>query len=307
MMSPLRLVFTALLLIIFVNANASQAELESRNKFTITAFNIRFYGLHGIAAGEGEATPPVIKEESRDPYLRKFLKESIPSSDFFVFEEIVDVPRLKSLLPSGWDCISYENPSPTHQHVVLCHSPKYAFEKEPTDNNFLIDEVSGEKGTLRPAVTAIVTDLKGNKLFRLVGVHLKASPTYSTTRVAQAKIISDYLEKLKSSNLPVVITGDFNTYSMTTNGETEDDTKLILKAFNERALDMKRIPNDLFTFRSSYGYSGHFDHFYMSNSLTATKPLKIYEVCNAEITNEELVNYNTNISDHCPVTAEIAL
>ncbi len=305
MMSPMRISF---LLILLASFNQLSASTEAQTKITVTAFNIRFYGLHGSTPAEpNEYTPSVPKEETRDPYLKQFLKDSIPASDFFVFEEIVDVPRLKTLLPAGWGCISYDNPSPSHQHVVLCHSSKYAFEKEPTDDNFLIDEVAGVKKTLRPAVTAIVTDLHGKQLFRLVGVHLKASPTYSKLRVEQAGMISDYLTKVKNTKLPVVITGDFNTYPASSNRETQDDTTLILDAFNEGNLNMKRIPNDLLTFRSSYGYSAQFDHFYMSNSLTSTKPLKVFDVCNADITPEQVAEYNKSVSDHCPVTAEFAL
>lgn len=305
MMSPTRISF---LLILLASFNQLSASTEAQTKITITAFNIRFYGLHGTPPEDmNDYAPPVPKEETRDPYLKKFFKDSIPASDFFVLEEIIDVPRLKTLLPAGWDCVSYNNTSPSHQHVVLCHSPKYAFEKEPTDDNYLIDEVAGVKRTLRPAVTAIVTDLHGKQLFRLVGVHLKASPSYSKLRVEQSGIISDYLEKLKNSKLPVVITGDFNTYPVASNRETEDDTKLILDAFNKNHLDIKRIPNDLLTFRSTYGYSAQFDHFYMSNSLTPTKPIKVFEVCNTEITPEQLAEYNKNVSDHCPVTAEFSL
>jgi hypothetical protein len=298
---------TVFVLILLFSFNAFAFTLngvaESKRKVTITTFNIAFYGLGGSPEGSSQT-------EMRDPYLRAFIKNSIPTSDIIVFEEIVDIERLKTLLPGKFQCLSYENRSATHQHVVICHNDKYNFVREPSDNNDIIDEVAGERGTLRPAVTAIVTDLEGNALFRIVGVHLKAIPNYSATRVNQSGIIGNYLGKLKSSKLPVIITGDFNTYPSPANEQEENDTELILNALNISQMGFKRIPNDLFTFRDvKYGQS-QFDQFYLSSGLKATKPLRVFEVCNDELgaaqKSMDLPTYNKNISDHCPVTAEIS-
>lgn len=284
--------FFFLLIVIFNFQDAYASE-----KFTITTFNIRFFGLHA--------------DETRDPYIQTFLKDSVPASDIIVFEEIVDVPRIKAILPADWDCLSYENASPSHQHVVVCHSARFQFSREATDNNDVIDEVAGPEGKYRPAVTAIVSDKLGNQLFRIVGVHLKAEPAYSALRVEQSKIIAAYLEKLKGSNLPVIITGDFNTYKSPANKAESDDTDLILNAFNSTDLGIKRIPNDLYTFRSNTGLRGQFDQFYLSNSIQTLSPLHIFDICNAEVTTgtgtADLDYYYKNISDHCPVSAEITL
>lgn len=290
-MIPLR---TCMVLILMFFISGIEAK-ESKTTFTITSFNIKFYAYHDV--------------EKRDPYLQDFLKKSVPDSDLIVFEEIVDTSRIKNILPANWECLSYVAPYEGHQHVVICHSDRFKFVREPSDDNDLIDEVAGAKGSLRPAVTAIVTDKEGKQLFRLVGVHLKASPEYSKTRLEQAAIIADYLKKV-DSKLPVVIAGDFNTYFSPLNKETENDKDLILKAFNQNQLNLRLINNDLFTFRSSYG-QGQFDHFFVSDSMKATKPVKIFEMCNAESTTGDgllnLAYYNEHISDHCPVSAEITL
>lgn len=292
-MMPLKISFILIFLLSFPTLRASES---SKLSFTITTFNIKFFGYHP-------------ETEQRDPHLKIFLKNSVPASDIIVFEEIVDVPRLKNILPSQWQCLSYPAPYEGHQHVVLCHSPRFKFMREPTDNNDIIDEVAGERGTWRPALTSIVTDVSGKKLFRIVGVHLKALPEYSKARVAQAEMIAGYLEKLKSSNLPVVIAGDFNTFKVPDNNETVNDKELILSSFNAARLDMSLVPNDLFTFRNSYGQA-QFDHFYLSEAFKV-KSLKIFEVCNSSIINDagnlDLTLYNKNISDHCPVTAELTL
>lgn len=295
-MMPTKPIMISFLLIFLLSFSTLKA-YESPKTITVTTFNIRFFGLYPDS-------------DNRDLVLQEFLNQSIPKSDIISFEEIVDVPRLKKLLPVGWDCLSYDHSDVKHLHVMLCHSPAYRFSKEPTDDNYLIDEVAGPKGNLRPAVTAIVTNLKGNALFRMVGVHLKALPEYSKARVAQTEIIANYLGKLKNSNLPVVIAGDFNTFSAPQNQETENDTDLILKTLNAQQLDMKIIANPFFTFRNSYG-QGLFDHFYLSDGLSASRPLKIFDICNAATTTGtgtlDLAYYNKNISDHCPVSAEISL
>jgi hypothetical protein len=181
-MKPLRTsLFVLLLLSSFSTVAVSNDVAEIKRKVTITTFNIAFYGTGGKLNGTPE-------DEKRDPYLKSFIKNSIPISDIFVFEEIVDVPRVKTLLPADWNCLSYESRYASHQHVVLCHSDKYTFIREATDDNDVIDEVAGERGTLRPALTAIVADQEGNQLFRIVGVHLKATPTYAATRISQAGI-----------------------------------------------------------------------------------------------------------------------
>ena len=297
-MIPTRLSLALVFLLIF---NISHAEVKVKNKFTITTFNIQFYGIGGKVTGTS-------KDETRDPYLQAFLKDSVPASDIIVFEEIVDVPRLQNILPRNWQCLSYEAPLEKHQHVVLCHSPRFNFVREASDDNDIIDEVAGEEGTLRPALTTIVTDINGKKLFRIVGVHLKANPEYSKLRVSQTEIIAKYLGSLKKSKLPVIIVGDFNSYNQPDNRETQNDVELFLNTFNGSSLELKRIPNDLFTFRNSYGQQ-QFDQFYISDSLRATGPLHIFEVCNARnVVAENLIDialYNKHISDHCPVSAEI--
>lgn len=282
----------------------------SQRKITLTSFNIRFYGLSKEAI-ENRPTlavhAPFIKNENRDLYLKDFLANKIPSSDLYIFQEIVDVPRLQNILPTGFKCLSYDHPSSSHQHVVLCHSPYFHLMKEPTDDNFLIDEVAGPNKNLRPALTAIVTDIKGNALFRLVGVHLKAMPDQTAKRTEQSKIISNYLSQLKNTNLPIIITGDFNTYPASITSNTMDDTSIILNSLNENELNMGLAPNSQLTFKDTQGYMGQFDHFYHSSTIKISAPLSVYQACRVESTPEETTLYNNTISDHCPVTARLEL
>ncbi len=287
-MMPLRTLRTSLVLFFVFSLSAFAGQV------TISTFNVRMYGYRNDS-------------EVRDPVVKKFIFETMPASDILVFEEIMDVARFKKLMPENWSCLSYDHLTP-HQFVLLCHSPKFSFKREPNDDNDVIDEVGGPKGTLRPAVTAIVTDLKGNSLFRMVAVHLKALPDYSNVRIDQAQVIARWLSNVKEPNLPVIMTGDFNTYTTQMNGQSENDIQLIQRKMDDANLKISHIPNELFTFKTKYGAS-QFDHFYVSSSLKVTKPLNVFEICNSDspAQNDQMTleYYNNLISDHCPVTAEI--
>lgn len=293
-MMPFRTLWTSFVLFLFFGFISLLGELHAAT-VSITTFNIRMYGYRNDS-------------EIRDPELKKFIAEHIPASDIMVFEEIMDVPRFRKLMPESWSCLSYDHLTP-HQFVFLCHSSRFSFKREPTDNNDVIDDVGGIKGTLRPAVTAIVADQKGNALFRMVAVHLKALPDYSRVRLEQTETIARWLTSVKDPSIPVIMTGDFNTYTTEKNGLPENDTVLMQKIYDDSGLGIKRVPLELNTYRTSYGPS-QFDHFFVSSSLKLTKPLKVFEICNSDSPEQtgvmNLDYYNKMISDHCPVTAEIA-
>lgn len=293
-MMPLRTLRTSFVLFFVFGFIPLIGQLQAAT-VSITTFNIRMYGYRNDS-------------EVRDPELRKFISNHIPASDIMVFEEIMDAPRFRKLMPESWTCLSYDHLTP-HQFVFLCHSPRFSFKREPTDNNDVIDDVSGVKGTLRPAVTAIVADQKGNPLFRMVAVHLKALPEYSHVRLDQTETIARWLNGVKDPSLPVVVTGDFNTYTTEKNGMQENDTVLMQKIYDQASIRIKHVPLQLNTYRTSYGPS-QFDHFFVSPSLKLTKPLKVFDICNTESPDQtgvmNLDYYNKMISDHCPVTAEIS-
>lgn len=268
---------------------------------TVTTFNIRFYGLGGSMKG----TP---QDETRDADLKKFIANYIPETDLFVFQEIVDVNRLvQKVLPKNFECISYDNNNPRHQFVVLCHkTTNLKFKEDPNDPDSIIEEVSNQAGSnrSRPAVHTLVTDLKGNILLRFIGVHLKAFPTESATRIKQVKAIADFL-KASKIKAPVVIGGDFNTY--------DQDHLQFNQVFKSRGLALKEAANPSdYTYRNE-DYQSKFDRFWISSKeLKQADKAVVHSACNAEVLKSESnfrdpAFYLEAISDHCPVTVKLSL
>src|SRR4051812_38926083 len=84
---------------------------------TVTTMNVEFYGLNNDNA-------------QRDPAINEYLDENDLRSDVMVFQEIVDVERLKEkIVGPDYTCISYESRAHGHQHVVVCHRPTVQFER----------------------------------------------------------------------------------------------------------------------------------------------------------------------------------
>lgn len=282
---------TALLLVIFASpANANSAS----RSLTFVTFNAEWFGLGGTRENGPE-------DEYRGANVRKFFANEVPQADVYVFEEVVD-PKLVqgTLVPSTYHCMTYQNRAPKHQHVVFCGSPKVKFLQEPSDSNSIIDEVAIDPERSRPALHTIVADESGRALVRLVGVHLKAYPDQSMTRRQQASYIANFLQTVSDRNLPVVITGDFNTF--------HDDEDAISKILASAKLVYAQNPQK-FTFRTAQ-YSSRFDHFWISQSLRLEEPAWVYEVCNLSTSRKDMYrirDYNKRISDHCPVAIRVGL
>ena len=268
-------------------------------KVSVTTFNIRYYGLGGSMKG----TPA---QEKRDATLKEFIGRYVPQSDLFVFQEIVDVNRLvNKVLPPNFECISYKHADPKHQHVVLCHkADQLNFDADPNDPDSVIEEVSINPERSRPAVHTLVTDKKGQVLFRLIGVHLKAFPHESASRLSQVRSMAKFLKESKTQ-VPVVIGGDFNTYNT--------DSTNFTKTFKQTGLNLVEAQNKFeYTYRKGEMRS-KFDRFWISGSeLSQIKPVDVYTVCNAPKlsatgTDFSDANYYYNaISDHCPVTLTLS-
>lgn len=268
--------------------------------FKISTFNIEWYGLGGtMGGGPGN--------EKRDANLKKVVEKSLEGSDVIVFEEIVNPDRLaKNVLPAGWNCKTYKNDTPKHQFVVICAQPDLKLMSEPSDNNDIIDEVADIGGKARPALHFIVGDKTGTPLFRVVGVHLKAFPTEFKKRESQAKAIGAYLKKLKS-NLPVIVTGDFNSFTKKETGQKVDDAEMIGAAL--KATKLTEISGEYNTYKTLQ-HQSHFDRFWVSDSMN-TGDISVLKYCQLDEKNaddaKKITWYNENISDHCPVSLEFSL
>lgn len=292
------------LVVVLVTVAIAEAKPKAllHTDIALATFNVKWFGLGGSKEGSAE-------KEKRDVTLKKFIAEEILPTDLIVFQEVVDVPRLLKLLPAKWNCQTYDNPEPTHQHVVLCASEKYKLKLVDYDTNNTIETVAINGDKSRPAVRMNVTNVQGKVLFALVGVHLKAYPEESKTREFQAGEIAKDLSRL-DSDIPVVITGDFNTYPAEKTGGIENDIDLLESSLNQMGAEFIHVPMiEENTYRSGR-YGSQFDHYYVKGDMNLVTAPDVYDVCNSTSNGQGFMNlsyYNKNVSDHCPVKLKISI
>ena len=272
----------------FSLSSQSQAEQSPAEDISITTFNIKFYGLNGVFGGPAGS-------ETRDSKIKAHLNRHQLWTDVMVFQEIVDVDALKTLVGTDYLCKSYEHSDKSHQHVVLCHKKKFTFVPASDDDNFALEAVSMDK--YRPAVHGVLVNKKGRRLVHIFGVHLKAQPNFSDMRLQQMGVVGDYL-KSRTDSEPAIILGDFNTY--------HDDPEKMSEILADDGIDMKQAVNSYnFTYRSGSNGS-KLDRIWHSSALQVSEPAKVAGPCN-EVggSNQAVKTYNNDVSDHCPVTIKV--
>jgi endonuclease/exonuclease/phosphatase family metal-dependent hydrolase len=269
-------------------STASLAEDISTQDISITTFNIKFYGLNGVFGGQAGS-------ETRDNKIMAHLTKYQIWTDVMIFQEIVDVERLETMVGSNYSCKSYDHQDRTHQHVVLCHKKTFSFVTASDDDNYAIEDVSLDKH--RPAVHGILVNKDGKRLLHIIGVHLKAQPICSDIRATQVGIIGDYLKNRPDSE-PTIILGDFNSFG--------DDPVKFSEIFADDAIDMKEAADSYkFSYRSG-GQGSKLDRIWHSNSLQVVSPAKVSGPCNdAGGSSPAIKTYNKEVSDHCPVTIKV--
>lgn len=298
-----------LLVLICISTIATTAfsKVDNKQLLTVTSFNIKFFGLGGTMNG----TPQL---ESRDPFLKSFLNQNVPKSDIIVFQEIVDVDRLiLKVIGPTYNCQSYDSSNIKHQHILICVKSTFRLVKEPSDNNNLIDDVSIDGiQKSRPAVHTLIADKQGNILARIIGVHLKAYPSESKTRQEQIGKIAKFINNLpiKSRHIPIILTGDFNSYSANDTNFNFDDDILFSNIFKSLQVDLSEALNKYdYTFRSPSS-RGKFDRFWISSKVLQIESVKVTGPCNDNKGDSNDIDadfFYKNISDHCPVTLKLEL
>lgn len=283
-------------------AHAEDSMGRPSQNLRVTAFNIEWYGLGGSLEGDPS-------KEKRDSTLKDFLSSYVPKSDIMVFEEVVDIDRLvKKVLPPQTKCISYVHADAKHQHVVVCISKNYKFLKEQNDDNDVIDDVAINDRS-RPAVHAIVADLSGKPVLRVIGVHLKAMPNESKARLFQMEKIGEFIRKTHDPKLPVLITGDFNTYDVVDTKLDENDDILFDRVFTRLGMNISQAATSLKYTYWSPRYQSHFDRFWVSGNVPVQGEVGVTGMCNkgGNSPYQDPHYYSKAISDHCPVTLTLKL
>ncbi len=270
---------------------ASTTPDSNKNTFTITTLNIKWYGNNG--------------EERRDASLKKFIKETLETSDGILFQEIVGIKRLKSkVMGANYNCYNYEHSNRGHQSVVLCLKKKYTLSIESDDDNWQVDDVSYGSNGARPALSGLIKDDKGRELFHVLGVHLKAFPNKTDVRLMQTEHLADRIETYPD-RLPVVLLGDFNSHIKEKTRKAQDDKFLMLDILDDAGMELVDLgASNTWTSKSK---RAQLDQIYVSDGVQIIGSPRIDGACNVDQPkgSKDVENYLKNISDHCPVTVDL--
>jgi endonuclease/exonuclease/phosphatase family metal-dependent hydrolase len=272
-------------------------------KLKIATFNIRWYGVGG------DIDHPTA--ETRNPTLKAFVDEHLADADLVVFEEILDAAMLQAeVVPAGWTCSTYENATPKHQFVTGCLAPGLFLTREADDTNLGYEPVA--MNTLRPALAGVVRDASTfAPIARLAGVHLKALPNSTDRRLQQVTILGDRLAELdaKKEALPLLVLGDFNAHRSTDTMRDKDDWTLIAETFEQHPeLGLARVDYPFEnTYRDKDGKAYKLDHMYLSRA--SVEGVDVVGPCNLAWPADQaaITQHFDQISDHCPVIANITL
>lgn len=267
----------------------------------VTTLNLKWFGVGGELSGK-------FSDEYRSPWLKEFLKEYLTSTELFIFQEVVDLELLGTLMKQlDFNCHSYSNKSSKHQYVVICLKSTLAIVPEAGDDNIVFEEVASvDNSKLRPAISGVVINSQTKSpLFHVLGVHLKAGKFESELRIKQVKLLAQRVSEFKDK-IPTILLGDFNSYSIKENEFQIDDLASFDSILNN--VNLSRVNHHFrFSFKSfNYGYL--FDHIYLSSNLEFSN-IDIFSACNQSFSNstryKNISFYNRFISDHCPVSIDI--
>lgn len=285
------------------------ALMASATTLKITSFNIEWFGnKYDKPRSEQRQEKDPAQVQNRKEEVKKFLNY-YGHPDVYAFQEIVDVGSLQEVLPAGWSCMSYDIANELHQHVVLCASPSYRFLRVPYDSDDIIDGVATDREWSRPALRVDLADQKGRRLLRIVSVHLKAMPMETKERLRQSMEIANDLKSNK--DLPSVVLGDFNSFSVDQSKQAANDVDLILQKFQQADPGFQRAEHVLpYTYRTAR-HRSQFDHLYYSSGVQLLGAPRVFEVCSKDIKGKnpyyDINFYNQWVSDHCPAEFQIRL
>ncbi len=242
----------------------------------VISLNIKWFGRGGDLYGS-------IEDENRTEHLIDYIHDELPKADVFVFQEIVDKEGLYQIM-KDYECFSYDAGTSSHQFVVMCSKPGLLIRSDVNQESRL------DRLGLRAAVIGDYKD-GGDKVTRLIGVHLKAGRGSTVTRLNQIHELKVDLNE----DMPTMIVGDFNTYKSDKTFFLEDDSLLISQSLGEEfTLAKNQIPTYM-------GFGGRvFDRAWGRGFLNLKA--SVYGPCSGESVEppySDKYYYRDFISDHC--------
>lgn len=246
---------------------------------TVTSLNIQWFGRGGIKEGEA-------RDEFRQERLREFIFTQLPATDVFVFQEITQPMMLQNMLPE-LSCFTYTSAAQKHQYVMICHKREWSVFWTA---NYQVQ--LGREG-LRPALVGKFRNASGAS-FMVVGLHLKAGPYSSETRLQQVRALEPQL----SAEGKVVLIGDFNTYQKEKTGNMQDDTSYMNQHFLQYGFQHAELPAHTYLSFSK----NKFDHIW-TKGIRETR-IGVTGPCLEDSTKWPFASYSffrRFVSDHCAV------
>jgi endonuclease/exonuclease/phosphatase family metal-dependent hydrolase len=273
----------------------------------VTSYNIRNYDK------KGEGTDKV--------ELIKILKSL--NSDLIAVEEIYNNVSFEKLVQKFL---------PNHALVLSrCggggkQNVGFLYRKDKLKLNKLVEEskISDPSGTvtsygcasLRPALLGFFTQIKSNKNFVAVAVHLKAgsgSKNYSK-RAWQYRFLGKMVRELRlAGHKDVLVMGDFNTTGF---DDKDADYKNFYKMLNQSGTETASTNIECTSYWRGKKPSDDIeepsvlDHVVHNSNFLNMKLIDSYVGAHCKLAacqetyNSTLGNSYSNISDHCPVTAK---
>jgi endonuclease/exonuclease/phosphatase family metal-dependent hydrolase len=255
-------------------------------KLEIVTFNIRCFGFDGDYFAKNKA-------ETRINKLKDFIEQNFPQTDLYVFQEIMDLSLLHKILPPDFDMVHYEHDYKRHMHIVFAYNNKYTFKNLKTIPHTALDETKS-----RPVLYGLLVEDE-KPLAHIIGVHLKSSYEHTDKRINQCQLVFDFVQNL-DSQLPIIMTGDFNSHFKAKTTKQNDDLYYFKNIFKNQ---LSLIEHGQPTYLTSND-NIQLDHFWTRGA----KVLKseVYNLDNYS-KNNTFQKYYSEISDHLPVKTIIEI
>lgn len=293
----MKLVVSLTVCLLFVLQARADVQLE------LVTFNVRWFGVTVNDPRSPNPTPidPQVRL-NQIKSMTDFMKKVVKPQGLIVFEEVVDLNLLNTILPAHWNCAGYRHPNPHHQHIAICAAPQFKISKVPYDSNTTIEQVATDNIWSRPAVRIDISNRLGRPFLRVVGLHLKSAPNFSDERYRQMTVIAQDLRQ--GGKVPTLLVGDANSYSAQQTGRPQSDVERMTRALKAVDTSFQHLEHqEMYTFRSPR-FQSQFDQIFFNSGVKPLRGPDVFDVCNNDGLGSGYLNfkyYYANVSDHCPV------
>lgn len=284
------------------SAQAPSQSSES-GQLEIVSLNLRWYGSTHF---------PPHNDDERDQHLPIFFQKHYPNTAIFLFQEVTDPLRLEKVLGQDFQCLTTRQQGSSFQYVVTCYDSLQlqainTNEQETFASDRSLDISFGQYGLRNALHLVFAIKQSPKRQIQTINLHLRAQPDHSQFRIRQMSALFDHIQQMSLASTALVIGGDFNSYTKSSNGQTKDDIYLFLDESDQKGLILYTefgLPTHL-----SYRSERFFDYFLVSNPDWLSS-YDLFPACtvmaSAEVESyKNQAYYKKFISDHCPLSLNL--